>query len=213
MQVLGKNKEVLGLELEIDGLFKQLPIQSDAGDAEYWCNANTSLVKGYELSVPMQNTLDEINESLSEQFRRREIDVSTLTQEDFKSLVQAVDLTRLGGFISYKGVDHHYFVESGMGSQAFRLDIDLKCIPTSIDSHGNVVASIAFISGKLTVGDVVFQDVAIKYIGPKNLEELHLMVIKYGCHATNHQLGKWLRYVRSLAVGESPIYIGQAHTA
>lgn len=198
MKILDKNKGFKGLELDLDGFFQQLPIQSDVDDAEYWCNANTSLVKGYELSVPMQNTLDKINESFSEQFCNQSVDVSALTQEDFKSLVQAVNLSRLSGFIGYQGVDHHYFVESGIGSHAFRLDIDLKCIPTSIDPHGNVVASICFISGKLTVGDVVYQDVAIQYIGPKSLEELHLVVIEHGCHANNHQLGKWLRYVRSL---------------
>ncbi len=195
---------ILNVFSELQGTLSKAPEQNDA---EYWCNANTSLTKGYELPVPLQNILDEINGALSDQFRNQVVDVSTVTQESFQQLVNSIDLTRLGMFIGHKGIDHHYHLIAGMGSQSFRLDVDLKCIPTVIGPFGSIAASICFLSGKLVVGDVIYQDVTIKYIGLKSLETHHQSVIEHGKDATNDQLGKWLRLIRSINIDEFPALI------
>lgn len=191
---------VINLLSELDTVTNQFA----EGDcySRYWVDVNASLTKGYELPAYSQNILDDINETLTEQFRSQTIDVKSITQEQFEKLVQSVDLTNLGQFIGHRGIDHHYHVLTGMYDRTFKLEVDLKCIPTSIDKFNNVVASICFISGKLTVGERVYHDVCIKYIGPTILEEYHSSVIKHGKTATNDQLGKWLRLVRNIKYEE-----------
>lgn len=90
--------------------------------SDYWINVNQSLMKGYELPAYSQNILDDINETLTEQFRSQTVDVKSITQEQFEKLVQSVDLTNLGQFIGYRGIDHHYHVLAGMYDRTFKLD-------------------------------------------------------------------------------------------
>lgn len=182
-------------------------------DAEYWCNENLALTKGYELSSALQNILDDINCPFADQFTNQNVDVSTLTQEQFEVLIKAIDLSPLGRFVNHKGVDHHYHVEAGLGSKQFKLELDLKCIPTVLNNHASVVASIGFISAKLIVGDRVFQDLCIQYIGPQELESQHLEILTNGKYASNQYLGAWLKFVRSLSYEEHVNLIETQKTA
>lgn len=188
-------RSVINLLSQLDTTTNQVA-EGDC-NSRYWVDVNASLNKGYELPAYSQNILDDINQTLTEQFRSQTIDVKSITQEDFENLVQSIDLTNLGQFIGYRGIDHHYHVLMGMYDRTFKLDVDLKCIPTSIGQFNNVVASICFISGKLTVCERVYHDVCIKYIGPDILKDYHSSVIKHGKIATNSQLGKWLLWVRT----------------
>ena len=176
-------------------------------NAQYWIDVNLGLKKGFELPVPQQNILDDINGSFTEQFRNQEVNVRELDQVKFGELLSQVDLTALGGFISLAGIDHHYHVNTGVGDNNFHLKVDLKCIPTVMDEQHNPVGSICFISGEINIGDAVFSSVTIKYIGPNSLFDLHHLIVGYGMRATNQELGDWLRFMRSLTHKEHLILL------
>lgn len=167
-------------------------------NAQYWVDVNSSLKKGFELSVPQQNILDEINGSFTEQFRNQDVDIVNLDFMKFEELLSKVDLSRLGGFITHQGIDHHYHVETGVGERSFHLCVDLKCIPTTLDEYGNPVASICFISAKIEIGSRSLACVKTEYIGPADLMHNHRLVLKYANTMTNQVLGTWLRMVREL---------------
>lgn len=77
-------------------------------NSRYWVDVNASLMKGYELPAYSQNILDDINETLTEQFRSQTIDVKSITQEQFEKLVQSVDLTNL----KQTNLSRHTYVNS-----------------------------------------------------------------------------------------------------
>ena len=174
----------------------------EATNAQYWVDVNLALKKGFELPVPQQNILDEINGSFTEQFRNQEVDISTLDLETFEEFLDKVDLSPLGGFITHQGIDHHYHVNTGVGERNFHLHVDLKCIPTTMDEYGSPVASVCFIAAKIEFGERSLACVKTAHIGPEGLLLNHRLVLKYADNMTNNTLGAWLRMVRELTYKE-----------
>ena len=170
----------------------------EATNAQYWIDVNLALKKGFELPVPQQNILDEINGSFTEQFRNQEVDISTLDLDTFEELLGKVDLSPLGSFITHQGIDHHYHVNTGVGERNFHLHVDLKCIPTTMDEYGSPAASVCFIAAKIEFGGRSLTCVKTEYIGPVDLMYNHRLVLKYANTMTNQVLGAWLRMVREL---------------
>lgn len=169
-----------------------------ASNDQYWIDANLNLKKGFEYPIPHQNVLDEINGSFTKQFRNRKVNIPELTDVQFTELLNKVDLTPLGVFISRAGVDHHYHVNTGMGENNFHLKVDLKLIPTIMDEFNSPLASICFISGQITIGDKTLFAVTIKYLGVNYLAGLHSVIHNFKYGVSNHELGCWLRYWRTL---------------
>ncbi len=179
----------------------------EPSNEQYWLDVNLALKKGFELPVPQQNTLDDINGLFTEQFRNQEIDVTNLDLEKFEELLGKVDLSRLGEFITHQGIDHHYHVNTGVGERNFHLHVDLKCIPTTMDEYGNPIASVCFISAKIEIGSRSLACVKTTYIGPADLLDNHRLVLKYASNMTNKTLGAWLRMVRELNYKEHLILL------
>lgn len=165
---------------------------------QYWIDANLNLKKGFEYPIPHQNVLDEINGSFTEQFRNQEVNIPELTDVQFAELLNKVDLTPLGIFISRVGVDHHYHVNTGMGENNFHLKVDLKLIPTIMDEYNKTVASICFISGQITIGNKTLFAVTLKYLGVNHLAGLHSVIHNFKYGVSNHELGCWLRFWQTL---------------
>lgn len=174
----------------------------ESTNEQYWVDVNLNLKKGFELPVPQQNILDEINSSFTDQFRNQEVNIPNLNLETFEGLLDKVDLTRLGEFISLQGIDHHYHVNTGIDDRNFHLHVDLKCIPTTMNEYGKPVASVCFISAKIEIGSRSLACVKTAYIGPDDLFLNHRLVLKFANNMTNKALGAWLRMVRELGYKE-----------
>ena len=99
-------RSVINLLSQLDTTTNQVA-EGDC-NSRYWVDVNASLTKGCELPAYSQNILDDINETLTEQFRSQTIDVKSITQEQFEKLVQSVDLTKL----KQTNLSRHTYVNS-----------------------------------------------------------------------------------------------------
>lgn len=183
--------------------------QGDMG--QYWVDANAQLNKGFTLPVGLQNILDDINANISDPFKDGRIDIRSLTIGSFNQLVKGVNLEHLGLFLIRNGVDHHYHCTAG-NANPWRLEIDLKVLPTIHNKLGEPKAGLCFISVMLVTGDLhgtpvgeisttgrVLQASKAIYVGPQSVEVRHLPVITLANSnrpMTNHTLGTWLYFMR-----------------
>lgn len=185
--------------------------QGDMG--QYWIDANEQLSKGYTLSVGQQNLLDDINAMVSHQFKQGLVDIPNLTIGSFNQLVKSVELDHLGLFLVRNGVSHHYHCTAGV-EHPWRLEIDLKVLPTVHNKLGEPKAGLCFISAMVVTGDIygtpvgqipatgkVFQASKVIYIGAETVKIRHLPIITLANSnrpMTNHMLGSWLYFMRNV---------------
>lgn len=189
---------------------------------QYWIDANDQLTKGYTLPVNLQNLLDDINASLADQFKNGLVDIQSLSLEKINELVKSVELQYLGLFLIRNGVSHHYHCTSGT-THPWRLEIDLKVMPTIHNKLGEPKAAICFMSVTVVTGDIyntpvgqipadgrVYQGSKLIYVGPESVKVRHAPVLTAGNAnrpLTNEMLGAWLYTMRNISYEDHVILI------
>lgn len=190
--------------------------------SQYWVDVNEQLNKGFTLSVSLQNMLDDINGSVADQFKKGSVDIPSLTLGNFNQLVKAVELEHLGLFLIRNGVSHHYHCTAGR-DHPWRLEIDLKVLPTIHNKLGEPKAGLCFISVMLVTGDIhgtpigqipsngkVLQASKVLYVGPQTVKIRHLPIVTLANSnrpMTNHMLGTWLYTMRHIPYEDHLILI------
>lgn len=184
--------------------------------ASVWVQANNILVKGYELPVGAQNILDDVNASFLNVFDQYGESRTTLSSNDLHDIADKTDFSGLTQLMSVNGIHHHYHRTAGVDTQ-YRIKMDLKLIPTILDSHNQPVAAIAWIGLEYEVGKIEFGESRwdnrrvhvpiIRIIGREDLKKFHepfhqLKLVGLGSNLTNEFLGAWLQRLRALTPEE-----------
>lgn len=197
-------------------------VEKQGDMSAYWNAANDQLNKGYTLSVGLQNLLDDINTHVSDQFKYGLVDIPSLDLGSFNRLVKGVELDHLGLFLIRNGVSHHYHCTAGH-DHPWRLEIDLKVLPTIHNKLGEPKAGLCFMSAMVMTGDIyntpvgevpsngkVFQASKIIYVGPQTVKIRHAPIITLGNTnqpLTSHTLGSWLYVMRNISYEDHLVMI------